>query len=87
MAVSRVTIKLKGAGFKKLLMSGDVAKDLEARGRKIENALPTGAGEEWRLDSFKGGDRHQVIVRTDNTEARRASAEDMALLRALGAGA
>ena len=79
-------LKLNSAGVINLLKDPGVADDLSRRGEAIRAALPTGAGEEWAVNSFMGADRAQTVVKTANTAARRTAAEDNALLSALSAG-
>ena len=79
-------LELNSAGVVALLKDPGVAADLARRGESVRASAPTDAGEEWGITSFIGGDRAQTIVRTVNTAARRSSAEDNALIRALSAG-
>jgi CRISPR/Cas system-associated protein Csm6 len=81
-----VKVRLNSAGVLAVLNDPQVVSDLERRGEAIKDSLPTSSDEEWSTSSFKGKDRPQVLVRTANYAARRTSAEDNALVRALDAG-
>ncbi|AVR56754.1 hypothetical protein PBI_ELVA_11 [Microbacterium phage Elva] len=84
--VAARTIKMNPKGIVELLKSAEVQRDLEDRGTRIHAALPTDKGEEWRLSSFMGHDRAQVVVGTGNAASRRKQAEDNDLIRALDRG-
>ena len=84
--VAARTIKMNPKGIVELLKSAEVQRDLEDRGTRIHVALPTDKGEEWRLSSFMGHDRAQVVVGTGNMASRRKQAEDNDLIRALDRG-
>lgn len=79
-------LELNSAGVIALLKNDGVAADLARRGEAIRASLPTDNGEEWKSSAFIGGDRAQAIVKTGNSKARLASAEDNALIKALSAG-
>jgi len=79
-------LRINSAGVVAILKDPKVAADLTNRAERIEAALPTDNGEEWKVNSFMGHDRAQATVRTGNVQARLASAEDNALIRALDAG-
>lgn len=51
----------------------------------IRVALPTDNGEEWKVNSFTGVDRAQTVVKTANSQACLAAAEDNALPRSASA--
>lgn len=79
-------VRMVSSGASAILKSAKVQADLRARAGRVQSALPTGAGEVWEAETFVGFDRAQAVVRTGNNAARRTSAEDMALLRALDRG-
>ena len=78
-------VQLNRANIGKFLKSQEVRRDLLARGSAIRSGLPTGKGEEWKLDTFNT-DRANVTVYTGNLEAMRTNAETFALLRNLDRG-
>lgn len=86
MVKQKIRVKLNSAGVRALLQSDEVAADLRSRGESIASALPTGNGEEWKVTNFIGKDRAQVLVKTGNTAAKKASAEDNVLIAGLSAG-
>lgn len=81
-----VKLRMNSPGVVQTLQAPGVAADLANRGQRIASSLPRTDGEEWAVSSFMGRDRAQTIVRTGNTAAKRAAAEDLALIRALDAG-
>lgn len=83
MAVTKV--RLNRANIGKFLKSQEVRRDLLDRGAAVKSGLPTGNGEEWKLDTFNT-DRANVTVYTANAEAMRTNAETFALLRNLDRG-
>lgn len=75
-------IKIKSSGIIKVLKSIEVQNDLDARGKRMQSALPQ-RGEEWDVLTRVGRDRASTVVATGNSAARKTQAETNALMRAL----
>lgn len=86
MAGALSKLRMNSEGAIAVLKDVGVLTDLGERAERILAALPDENGEEWQINTFMGADRGQVVVRTGNQAARRAAAEDNALIKALDRG-
>jgi hypothetical protein len=80
--VVKARIEVDHAGVEALLRSPEVKRDLERRAAAIAAA----AGEGMASRTYQGRDRIRAVVWTQTNAARRAEAQNRALLRALDAG-
>jgi len=78
----RVRIEINKQGVRDLLLSREVAADIDRRAGKVAAA----AGPGFVVKSNNTSERHRAVVVTDTHEARRAEAKDRALTRAIDAG-
>lgn len=81
--MGKVDVKLSSKGFRELLNSPGVIKDLKARAEKI--AAAAGPGMET-TEAKAGPNRADVEVYTATYAAKRAEAENRTLTRAIDAG-
>ncbi|MEX1078883.1 MAG: hypothetical protein WED09_07230 [Homoserinimonas sp.] len=82
-------MKINNKGAVALLKSQAVLDELEARALRMEEAIPPGNGTftatGW-IGKDRTGGRAMAMVKTMDTEARRAQAVDNVLTRAIDAG-
>lgn len=76
-----IRIEMDSAGCKELLRSADVGRDVKRR----LDAVAARAGNGHRSKVYQGRDRVRGDVWTATPAARRAEAENRALLRAMDA--
>ena len=84
MASTGFRLELNKPGIRALLQSAEVKADLEGRARRMAEAA--GGAEDFEVVVSRNSDRAVAFVRTASMDARRAEAEDRALLRSLDAG-
>lgn len=78
----KVRVEMNSAGAQELLKSPEVQGELRKRADRVAAA----AGEGHEVSVWVGRDRARATVTTVSARAKRAEANDRALLRALEAG-
>lgn len=81
----KVRIEHLSDGYKQVLTSDELKRELERRTKAIADA----AGDGFEASVFEGkfgGGRWVGMVEAKTSKARRAEAEDKALSKAIGAG-
>jgi hypothetical protein len=81
-------IVFKGAGFREILRSAAVVRDLSGRGRAIAAAANGAAGQPdaFGSQSSVGAQRARVVVATETRAGAAAEATNKVLTRSIGAG-
>lgn len=77
--MSKVKVKLNGAGVRELLLSDEIKRFIEDTGRNISNRAGAGYG----IDTHKTATRHITNVFAEDATARKDNLQNNTLLRAL----
>lgn len=83
---TKIRIEFNDEGFQKLLNSKAVRDDLEKRAKAVAAAAGPGFSATEFKANYGKSPRVAFMIRSDTAEARKAEAEDGALVKAIYAG-